>query len=138
MTTPKEALTYISNARWDENADLDDICTMADRALVSFEGDAVEKVARIIDPHSFMDIPFTDDHVLLDMVEQSKNDALHKARRILATGLVPDEAAIRADQRPLGDLFNELVRRMNFDGMDPRTFTLDELERAIDGAGFPK
>lgn len=42
------------------------------------------------------------------------------------------------DALPLGDLFNALVRRMNWDGMDPRSFTLGELEGAIDGAKIPK
>jgi len=41
-------------------------------------------IAEIIDPHSFIDIPFTDDPVLLDMVEQSKKDAIRKAERILS------------------------------------------------------
>jgi len=36
-----------------------------------------------------------------------------------------------------GDLFNELLRRVDFDGMDPRTFSLAELERAIPGAQWP-
>lgn len=43
-----------------------------------------EAIARIIDPHSFMDIPFTNDPSLLDMVKQSKGDALRKADRIVA------------------------------------------------------
>lgn len=38
---------------------------------------------------------------------------------------------------PTGDLFNELVRRIDFDGADPRTFTLSEIERAVPGATFP-
>jgi hypothetical protein len=46
--------------------------------------DQVARIADIIDPHSFMDIPFTDDPVLLDMVEQSKQDALRKAERIIS------------------------------------------------------
>jgi hypothetical protein len=44
-----------------------------------------QSIAEIIDPHSFMDIPFTDDPVLLDMVEQSKQDAIRKAERILSS-----------------------------------------------------
>ncbi|HJU06471.1 MAG TPA: hypothetical protein VJ692_15090 [Nitrospiraceae bacterium] len=36
-----------------------------------------------------------------------------------------------------GDLFNQLVGRINFDGMDPRTFTLSEIERAVPGAKLP-
>ena len=59
--------------------------------------DAVEalEIAKIIDPHSFLDIPFTDDPVLLDMVEQSKQDAIRKAERILAT--------LAASHMPVGD-----------------------------------
>lgn len=37
-----------------------------------------------------------------------------------------------------GELFNELLRRIDFDGMDPRTFSLAELQRAIKGAEWPK
>lgn len=36
-----------------------------------------------------------------------------------------------------GELFNELLRRIDFDGMDPRTFGLAELGRAIPGAQWP-
>lgn len=36
-----------------------------------------------------------------------------------------------------GDLFNLLLRRIDFDGMDPRTFSLAELQRAIKGAVWP-
>lgn len=130
MTTPIEALTYISNARWNENADLDDICTMADRALASLEGDAVERVARY---GVHYDVRGEFIHPQGDFVHWSDYQRLAQRYAILATGLVAGEA-----ERPLGDVFNELVRRMNFDGMDPRTFTLGELERAIDGAEFPK
>lgn len=48
------------------------------------EDTLAEKIAKIIDPHSFIDIPFTDEQVLLDMVEDSKKDALRKATRIIA------------------------------------------------------
>ncbi len=37
-----------------------------------------------------------------------------------------------------GELFNVLVSRIDFDGMDPRTFTLGELERAIEGASLTR
>lgn len=36
-----------------------------------------------------------------------------------------------------GDLFNLLLSRINFDGMDPRTFSLRELHGAIKGAAWP-
>lgn len=36
-----------------------------------------------------------------------------------------------------GQLFNELLERIDFDGMDPRTFSLAEIERAIPGAKWP-
>ena len=85
MTTPKEALTYISNARWNENADLDDICTMADRALASLEGDAVERVARIINQQAF------DETYWMRGRMREQQYAKERARAILATGLVPDE-----------------------------------------------
>lgn len=52
-----------------------------------------DQVARIIDPHSFLDIPFTEEQVLLDMVEQSKQDALRKADRILSALTSPAEPA---------------------------------------------
>lgn len=37
-----------------------------------------------------------------------------------------------------GQLFNALLSRINFDGMDPRTFSLSELKNAIDGAEWPR
>jgi hypothetical protein len=33
-----------------------------------------------------------------------------------------------------GDLFNELVRRLNYDGSDTASLTLGEIARAVDGA----
>lgn len=36
-----------------------------------------------------------------------------------------------------GELFNELLRRIDFDGMNPRTFSLAELHGAIKGAEWP-
>lgn len=36
-----------------------------------------------------------------------------------------------------GELFNALLTRIDFDGMDPRTFSLAELQRAIKGAEWP-
>jgi hypothetical protein len=37
-----------------------------------------------------------------------------------------------------GWLFNIMLSRINFDGMDPRTFSLAELQKAIVGAEWPK
>jgi hypothetical protein len=37
-----------------------------------------------------------------------------------------------------GQLFNLLLSRINWDGMDPRSFSLAELKDAIDGAEWPK
>ena len=37
-----------------------------------------------------------------------------------------------------GQLFNALLGRINFDGMDPRTLSLTELKNAIDGAEWPR
>lgn len=37
-----------------------------------------------------------------------------------------------------GDLFNLLLRRIDFDGDDPRWFSLQELQSSIKGAEFPK
>jgi len=37
---------------------------------------------------------------------------------------------------PTGSLFNELVRRLNYDGPDTASLTLGEIERAIDGASL--
>jgi len=68
--------------------ELDEAMQNARAALAAPPQDVVEGIARIIDPHSFMDIPFTDDAALLDMVEQSKALALRKATAILAFGLV--------------------------------------------------
>ena len=35
-----------------------------------------------------------------------------------------------------GDIFNELVRRLNYDGSDTASLTLGEIARAVDGASF--
>ncbi|MGX9443898.1 hypothetical protein ACWX0K_15150 [Nitrobacteraceae bacterium UC4446_H13] len=60
-----------------------------EEALASLEGDAVERVARIIDPTFDVGIDES----------PARKTALRKARAILATGLVPDKAAVRADER---------------------------------------
>lgn len=37
-----------------------------------------------------------------------------------------------------GQLFNELVRRLNYDGPDTSSLTLGEIARAVDGASLPQ
>ena len=69
------------------------------RATASLQGeDAVERVARIVEPR-----PFEDDYPPGSMsafnAQGRKERAYELARAILATGLVADEAAIRADER---------------------------------------
>ena len=151
MTTPKEALRPFAACIFNDNGDITidtshlrtEDYMRAKSALVSLQGeDAVERVAEAIrqwTSHSYMQLHAGEMTARERRTVTAVVEAIERqVRAILATGLVPDEAAVRADQRPLGDVFNELVRRMNFDGMDPRTFTLGELERAIDGARFPK
>lgn len=58
------------------------------RATASLEGDAVERVARIV-------VAWADAEELEFTIRQI--DRL--VRAVLATGLVPDEAAVRADER---------------------------------------
>lgn len=68
----------------------------------SLEGDAAERVARIIDPYAWTDLDDmtpTERFVRESRLPWMREDALAKARAILATGLVPDEAAVRADER---------------------------------------
>lgn len=143
MTTPKEALEYgleavresfASAKTRDEQLLAEARYSAIESAIASLQGeDAVEKVKALA--HRFWSIhPST----IAAMNLTREEFYVREMMALLATGLVPDEAAVRAGERALGDVFNELVRRMNFDGMDPRTFTLGELERAIDGAEFPK
>jgi hypothetical protein len=47
------------------------------------------------------------------------------------------EYLMAVDDITTGQLFNLLLSRINFDGMDPRTFSLAELLGAIDGAEWP-
>jgi hypothetical protein len=42
------------------------------------------------------------------------------------------------DHITTGQLFNLLLSRINWDGMDPRTFSLAELHGSIEGAEWPK
>lgn len=80
------------------------------RATASFEGDAVERVARIIDPRAFENWQGLYDYCKDNDEEFRRrcadyfhkadcDEARTKARAILAAGPVPDEAAIRADER---------------------------------------
>ena len=41
------------------------------------------------------------------------------------------------EQATTGDLFNELVRRLNYDGPDTASLTLGEIAAAVDGAVLP-
>ena len=144
MTTPKEALTYISNARWNENADLDDICTMADRALASLEGDAVERVARAVTSEFGR---MYKDGMPIRMREGETTwrtyyaglDLSQFAQRItgaiLATGLVPDEAVKDtylvggADLKAMsGDIDSDRVIKLHF----RRRVTDKDRERLLD------
>lgn len=122
MTTPKEALERIKLLvvgdkipNWQDDftttSTRGHIADLCDAALASLEGDAVERVARIIDPHSFQAWQGLYDYSRKEGDEglakrcadhfhkAGCDEALAKARAILATGLVPDEAAIRADER---------------------------------------
>lgn len=117
MTTPKEALEQIIaipnrdyGSDWDE---IEEAREIARKALASFEGDAVERVARIMvryDPnyciyHMPGDTPrdwkatsgFRGD--TSELSESAAESVRARARRILASGLAPDEAAVRADER---------------------------------------
>jgi hypothetical protein len=55
------------------------------------------------------------------------NEDKHKAEYLAAV-----------DGIETGDLFNLLLRRIDFDGDDPRWFSLRELQSSIKGAEFPK
>ncbi|MGB3042517.1 MAG: hypothetical protein WBB98_04965 [Xanthobacteraceae bacterium] len=93
MTTPKEALEriiqiYERNAGR-QNEKLADIPLVARRALASFKGDAVERVARI----KSLLASFHRNGCYPEAMAGELNDA---AESIIATALLPDEAAIRA------------------------------------------
>lgn len=98
-----------ANYAWVYDADGNMVCTAKTHhaeAIVarmnttaSLQGeDAVERVARIVEPR-----PFEDDYPPGSMsafnAQGRKERAYELARAILATGLVADEAAIRADER---------------------------------------
>ena len=97
MTTPKEALEriieiYERNAGR-QNEKLADIPLVARRALASIQGeDAVEMVAQYLASIDAFHLHYQ------GFAERNEAAKFH-ARAILATGLVPDEAAIRADER---------------------------------------
>ena len=101
MTTPKEALEQIAARSIAQDDDdekelrrqLYHIEALAKSALASIQGeDAVERVARI----KSLLVSFHRNSCYPEAMTGELNDA---AERILATGLVPDEAAIRADER---------------------------------------
>ena len=65
-------------------------------------GEARERIARIIDPNAGWGVKLDSDYLDLRQEQAKMEDeqrvALRKADAILATGCVPDEASIRADQ----------------------------------------
>lgn len=69
-------------------------------ALASLEsGDARERIARIIDPKAFDQKLHASEGWKSSWVITRQSDALAKADAILASGLAPNESAIRADER---------------------------------------
>jgi len=115
MTTPKEALEAALSVMQDAPKSVLRDCAIGEveQVLASLEGDAVERVARIMvrnDPnyciyHMPGDVPrdwkatsgYRDK--TSELSEPAAESVRARARAILATGLVPDEAAIRADER---------------------------------------
>ena len=106
MTTPKEALEQIANVETslDKTTLLCQIATMkriAAEALASLQGeDAVERVAQTIREYCIGVSPASIQlsHGV-ERIYYAGLPVLELARAILATGLVPYEAAIRADER---------------------------------------
>lgn len=93
----------VDDGRYDDDWQMQ---LLAKHRLATRDG-AVERgeIAEIIDPHSFIDIPFTDDPVLLEIVEQSKALALSKADRIIARlGSPACVERLREALRPLAAL----------------------------------
>lgn len=106
MTSIKEALERIKRTALDAKpedvpkalAHIVRLCIDADRTTVE-SGGARERIARIIDPKAFDQKLHASEGWRSSWVTTRQSDALAKADAILATGLVPDEAAIRADER---------------------------------------
>jgi hypothetical protein len=100
MTTPKEALerarAYVEAA---PGSNAENTLRMIDEALASFKGDAVERVARYLSSLDAFHLYYR------GMAERTDAAKFH-ARAILATGLVPDEAAVRADAIDPADLWD--------------------------------
>ncbi|MGX9392523.1 hypothetical protein ACWX0K_20550 [Nitrobacteraceae bacterium UC4446_H13] len=96
MTAPKEALEAILGPYRIGDITFDQAAVAIEHWSASYtaslEGDAVERVARIIDPTFDVGIDES----------PARKTALRKARAILATGLVPDKAAVRADWHTTG------------------------------------
>lgn len=133
MTTPKEALEQIKSLvvgdkipNWRDDFTTTStrgrIADLCDTVLASLQGeDSVERVARIIDPNAGWGVKLDSEYLDLRheqaRIEDKQRVALTKARAILATGLVPDEAAIRAEQQS-DDAFDiEEMRRENADNV---------------------
>ena len=83
------------------------------------------------------------------MTRDEEQDTRNKTERLLnaATDHIGDTHEQPTDPRawdhllaycPAGVLFNRLVSKIDFDSMNPRTFSLAELHGAIDGARWPK
>lgn len=85
---------------YDPSSDL----RVIDDAVASLScGEARERIARIIDPNAGWGVKLDSDYLDLRQEQAKMEDeqrvALRKADAILATGCVPDEASIRADER---------------------------------------
>ncbi|BEV47306.1 hypothetical protein [Afipia carboxidovorans] len=88
-----------------------------DAALASLScGEARERIARIIDPNAGWGVKLDSDYLDLRQEQAKMEDeqrvALRKADTILATGCVPGEASIRADEREkcASDAFQAVTR----------------------------
>ena len=99
------------------------------RATPSFEGDAVERVARIVNPQAF-----DETHWMHGRMREQQY-AKERARAILATGLVPDEAVKDtylvggADLKAMsGDIDSDRVIKLHF----RRRVTDKDRERLLD------
>jgi hypothetical protein len=75
-------------------------------------------------------------HPCSDCADSLINDA---ADYLAATMAKTDQRAWDSllTYAPAGPLFNALLKKVNFDTFDPASFTLGELERAIEGARLP-
>lgn len=103
MTTPKEAMELAISVMQDAPKSVLRDCAIGEveQALASIQGeDAVERVAQTIREYCIGVSPASIQlsHGV-ERIYYAGLPVLELARAILATGLVPDEAAIRADER---------------------------------------